>query len=74
MRVCVEAKFKRGAIIVMALFFSLTTLVRIAIGTMISGNYKEESPTTLIMEGILNATSISILIYMSLVDLLASEI
>ncbi|KAG2390636.1 hypothetical protein LR48_Vigan07g008600 [Vigna angularis] len=69
-----QAKFKRGAVIVMALFFSLTTPVGIAIGMIISGRYEEESPTALIVEGILNAASAGILIYMSLVDLLAPDL
>jgi len=58
----------------MALFFSLTTPVGIAIGMIISGSYDEESSRALIVEGILNAASAGILIYMSLVDLLAPDL
>ena len=57
----------------MALFFSLTTPVGIAIGIGISNVYKENSPTALIVEGVFNAASAGILIYMSLVDLLAAD-
>ncbi|XP_031254110.1 zinc transporter 1-like [Pistacia vera] len=68
-----QAKFKSGAIAIMVLFFSLTTPVGIAIGIGISNVYKENSPTALIVEGIFNAASAGILIYMSLVDLLAAD-
>lgn len=57
----------------MAAFFSLTTPVGIAIGIGISNVYDENSPTALIVEGIFNAASAGILIYMSLVDLLAAD-
>lgn len=57
----------------MALFFSLTTPVGIAIGIGITNFYNENSPKALIIEGILNAASAGILIYMSLVDLLAAD-
>ena len=57
----------------MALFFSLTTPVGIAIGIGISNVYNENSPKALIVEGIFNAASAGILIYMALVDLLAAD-
>ncbi|KAH7836255.1 hypothetical protein Vadar_034100 [Vaccinium darrowii] len=57
----------------MALFFSLTTPVGIAIGIGITNVYKENSPKALMVEGILNAAASGILIYMSLVDLLAAD-
>lgn len=57
----------------MAIFFSLTTPVGIAIGIGISNVYEETSPTALIVEGIFNAASAGILIYMALVDLLAAD-
>ena len=57
----------------MALFFSLTTPVGIAIGIGISSTYDENSPTALIVEGMFNAASAGILIYMALVDLLAAD-
>ncbi|KAK7320240.1 hypothetical protein VNO77_29545 [Canavalia gladiata] len=68
-----QAKFKRRAVIIMALFFALTTPVGIAIGMGITEFYNENSKTALIVEGILNAASAGILIYMSLVDLLAAD-
>ncbi|KAJ0087859.1 hypothetical protein Patl1_33211 [Pistacia atlantica] len=68
-----QAKFKSKAIAIMVLFFSLTTPVGIAIGIGISNVYNENSPTALIVEGIFNAASAGILIYMSLVDLLAAD-
>ena len=57
----------------MAFFFSLTTPAGIAIGIGISSVYDENSPTALIVEGIFNAAAAGILIYMSLVDLLAAD-
>ena len=57
----------------MGLFFSLTTPVGIAIGIGITNVYDENSPTALIVEGIFNAASAGILIYMALVDLLAAD-
>ncbi|THG22805.1 hypothetical protein TEA_025650 [Camellia sinensis var. sinensis] len=57
----------------MAIFFSLTTPVGIAIGIGISSSYNENSPTALAVEGILNAASAGILIYMALVDLLSVD-
>ncbi|MED6213048.1 hypothetical protein PIB30_089497 [Stylosanthes scabra] len=68
-----QAKFKRRAVVTMALFFTLTTPVGIAIGIGITKAYKENSPRALIVEGVLNAASSGILIYMSLVDLLAPD-
>ncbi|KAL1358117.1 zinc transporter 5 isoform X2 [Arachis hypogaea] len=68
-----QAKFKRLSIIVMGLFFSLTTPMGIAIGIGISNVYDDNSPTALIVEGIFNAASAGILIYMALVDLLAAD-
>ncbi|RVW42634.1 Zinc transporter 5 [Vitis vinifera] len=69
----VQAKFKLRAAAIMALFFSLTTPVGIAIGIGISNVYDENSSTALIVEGIFNAASAGILIYMALVDLLAAD-
>ncbi|XP_020252761.1 zinc transporter 8-like [Asparagus officinalis] len=69
----VQAKFKARSMAIMILFFSLTTPVGIAIGIGISSVYNENSPTALIVEGILNAAAAGILIYMALVDLLAAD-
>ena len=57
----------------MGLFFALTTPVGIGIGIGITNVYDENSPTALIVEGIFNAASAGILIYMALVDLLAAD-
>lgn len=57
----------------MALFFSLTTPVGIAIGIGISSVYNPHSSTALITQGVLNSASAGILIYMALVDLLAAD-
>ncbi|XWS47437.1 hypothetical protein CRYUN_Cryun14cG0151900 [Craigia yunnanensis] len=68
-----QAQFKSRSVAIMVLFFSLTTPVGIAIGIGISNIYDESSPTALIVEGIFNAASAGILIYMALVDLLAAD-
>ncbi|XP_031376554.1 zinc transporter 8-like [Punica granatum] len=68
-----QAKFRSRAVVVMALFFSLTTPVGIAVGIGVSNMYNENSPTALIVEGIFNAASAGILIYMALVDLCAAD-
>ncbi|XP_075643251.1 zinc transporter 1-like [Castanea sativa] len=68
-----QAKFQNRAVVVMATFFSLTIPVGIAIGIGISSVYNENSPRALIFEGIFNAASAGILIYMALVDLLAAD-
>ncbi|KAL8033153.1 hypothetical protein ABFX02_13G143200 [Erythranthe guttata] len=68
-----QAKFKSLTTTVMMIFFSLTTPIGIGVGIGISSVYKENSPIALIVEGILNSASSGILIYMSLVDLLAAD-
>lgn len=68
-----QAKFKSVSTAMMAIFFSLTTPIGIAVGIGISNVYREDSNTSLIVEGILNSASAGILIYMSLVDLLAAD-
>lgn len=57
----------------MAIFFSLTTPIGIAVGIGISNIYSETSSTALIIEGVFNSASAGILIYMALVDLLAAD-
>ncbi|XP_021736881.1 zinc transporter 1-like [Chenopodium quinoa] len=69
----VQAAFKSASTLCMALFFSLTTPVGIAIGIGISNVYDESSPTALIVQGLLDAVAAGILIYMALVDLLAQD-
>ncbi|CAK7345849.1 unnamed protein product [Dovyalis caffra] len=68
-----QGEFKSKAIVIMGLFFSLTTPVGIATGIGISSVYNESNPNALIVEGIFNAASAGILIYMALVDLLAAD-
>ncbi|KAK4279003.1 hypothetical protein QN277_016769 [Acacia crassicarpa] len=68
-----QAKLKNKTIVVMALFFALTTPLGIVIGIGITNGYDENSPKALIVEGIFNAASAGILIYMALVDFLAED-
>ncbi|XP_074307232.1 zinc transporter 1-like [Silene latifolia] len=68
-----QAEFKSRAMATMALFFSLTTPVGIAIGIAISGVYDENSPRALIIQGMFESAAAGILIYMALVDLLAAD-
>nr|XP_043629669.1 zinc transporter 1 [Erigeron canadensis] len=68
-----QAKYKSISTAIMAIFFSLTTPIGIAVGIGISRNYREDSTTSLIVEGVLNSGSAGILIYMALVDLLAAD-
>ncbi|PKI41044.1 zinc transporter 8-like [Punica granatum] len=68
-----QAKFRSRAVVIMALFFALTTPVGIAIGIGISNTYNESTSKALIVEGIFNAASAGILIYMALVDLCAAD-
>ncbi|KDP31427.1 hypothetical protein JCGZ_11803 [Jatropha curcas] len=57
----------------MVFFFSSTTPFGIALGIGLSNVYSENSPTALIVVGILNASSAGLLNYMALVDLLAAD-
>jgi len=68
-----QAGFKTVTIFFMALAFSLTTPMGIAIGIGISSTYNENSPTALIVEGLFDAISSGILIYMALVDFIATD-
>lgn len=71
----VQAGFRNKslAVIFMTFFFAVTTPFGIALGIGISSAYNENSPTALIVEGLFNAASSGILIYMALVDLLAAD-
>ncbi|CAO2209799.1 unnamed protein product, partial [Urochloa humidicola] len=69
----VQAKFKARATVIMATFFSLTAPIGIALGIAITSSYSKHSATALVVEGVFNAASAGILIYMSLVDLLAAD-
>jgi solute carrier family 39 (zinc transporter), member 1/2/3 len=68
-----QARFRLRSVVTMALFFSLTTPVGVAIGIGISSAYNENSPSALITEGVLTAAAAGILNYMALVDLLAED-
>ncbi|CAA6671880.1 unnamed protein product [Spirodela intermedia] len=61
------------AAFLMALFFTLTTPVGVALGIGVAAKYDENGGGALIVEGLLNAASAGILIYMALVDLLAAD-
>nr|CAB3480356.1 unnamed protein product [Digitaria exilis] len=69
----VQAKFKARATVIMATFFSFTAPVGIALGIAITSSYSKHSATALVVEGVFNAAAAGILIYMSLVDLLAAD-
>lgn len=58
---------------IMIAFFSATTPFGIALGLAMLNVYNENSPSALIVVGVLNATSSGLLIYMALVDLLACD-
>ncbi|CAI9297164.1 unnamed protein product [Lactuca saligna] len=68
-----QAEYKTMKKLVMVFFFSMTTPFGIALGIGLSNTYKENSPSSLIVVGLLNASSAGLLIYMALVDLLASD-
>ncbi|KAG6591805.1 Zinc transporter 3, partial [Cucurbita argyrosperma subsp. sororia] len=68
-----QRKFKTRAAMLMAVFFCLTSPIGIAIGIGVTNSYDEDSPKALIVEGILNAASAGILMYMALVDFLAAD-
>ncbi|XP_026427089.1 zinc transporter 5-like [Papaver somniferum] len=67
-----QAEFNAKYVVWMCAFFALTTPGGIAIGIGITNVYSETSPTALIVQGVMNAAAAGILIYMSLVDLLAA--
>jgi zinc transporter 1/2/3 len=68
-----QAKFKARSTVIMATFFSLTAPMGIALGIAITSSYSKHSATALVVEGVFNAAAAGILIYMSLVDLLAAD-
>ncbi|KAL8158571.1 hypothetical protein V2J09_000108 [Rumex salicifolius] len=68
-----QAKFKMQAIVTMALFFCLTTPMGIVIGIGVEKSYDENSPTSLIVQGVFDSAAGGILIYMALVGLLAAD-
>ncbi|CAA6658064.1 unnamed protein product [Spirodela intermedia] len=68
-----QAEYNRKIKSIMVFFFSVTTPFGIILGIAISNVYSDNSPTALIVIGVLNATSAGLLIYMALVDLLAAD-
>lgn len=58
---------------ILVLFFSITAPFGIVLGIGLSNVYSENSPTSLIVVGLLNACSAGLLNYMALVDLLAAD-
>ncbi|CAN6986974.1 unnamed protein product [Brassica oleracea var. botrytis] len=68
-----QADFKNVKKFLMAFFFAGTTPCGIFLGIALSSIYRDNSPTALITTGLLNACSAGMLIYMALVDLLATE-
>ncbi|GAV64351.1 Zip domain-containing protein [Cephalotus follicularis] len=58
---------------IMVFFFSATTPFGIVLGIGLSNVYSDDSPTALIVVGLLNASSAGLLNYMALVDLLAAD-
>ncbi|KAF3605983.1 hypothetical protein DY000_02050791 [Brassica cretica] len=69
------AELQSKSTVIMATFFSVTAPVGIGIGMGMSSGlgYGRESKEAIMVEGMLNAASAGILIYMSLVDLLAPD-
>jgi len=68
-----QAQFKNLSAVLMASFFAITTPAGIAAGVGLSTFYNPNSPRALVIEGILDSVSAGILIYMSLVDLIAAD-
>ncbi|VYS63269.1 unnamed protein product [Arabidopsis thaliana] len=68
-----QADFTNVKKFLMAFFFTGTTPCGIFLGIALSSIYRDNSPTALITIGLLNACSAGMLIYMALVDLLATE-
>ncbi|XP_078435851.1 fe(2+) transport protein 1-like [Wolffia australiana] len=69
----VQAEYKTRMKLIMVFFFSVTTPLGVALGIGLSNIYSDNSPTALIVIGILNACSSGLLIYMALVNLLAAD-
>ncbi|KAG2239666.1 hypothetical protein Bca52824_091505 [Brassica carinata] len=68
-----QADFTNVKKFLMAFLFAGTTPCGILLGLALSSIYRDNSPTALITIGLLNACSAGMLIYMALVDLLATE-
>ncbi|KAJ4846900.1 Fe(2+) transport protein 2 [Turnera subulata] len=68
-----QAEYAMKMKVIMVFFFSATTPFGIAMGIGLSNIYSANSPTALIVVGLLNASSAGLLNYMALVDLLAAD-
>ncbi|KAK1280082.1 Fe(2+) transport protein 2 [Acorus gramineus] len=68
-----QAEYDMKIKAIMVFFFATTTPFGIALGIGLSNVYKDNSPTALIVVGLLNACSAGLLNYMALVDLLAAD-
>ncbi|KGN49241.1 zinc transporter 7 [Cucumis sativus] len=68
-----QAQYRIKMKAIMVFFFSVTTPFGIGLGIVLSNVYSENSPTALIVVGILNALSAGLLNYMALVNLLAHD-
>ncbi|XP_010908609.1 fe(2+) transport protein 1-like [Elaeis guineensis] len=68
-----QAEYKMKMKAVLVFFFSTTTPFGVALGIALSNVYSDNSPTALIVVGILNACSAGLLNYTALVDLLAAD-
>ncbi|PKA56461.1 Zinc transporter 4, chloroplastic [Apostasia shenzhenica] len=68
-----QAQFKNAAAAAMACFFAITTPGGVAAGAAVARQFNASSPRALVVEGILDAVSAGILIYMALVDLIAAD-
>lgn len=69
----VQAEYKSRAAAFMGFVFSISSPTGIAVGIGIASTYNGNSPTALIVEGLFDSMSSGILIYMSLVDLIAAD-
>ncbi|KAE8796924.1 Fe(2+) transport protein 1 [Hordeum vulgare] len=54
-------------------FFATTMSFGVALGPALTGVYRDNSPTALVVVGLLNAASAGLLHYMALVELLAVD-
>ncbi|KAK9099310.1 hypothetical protein Syun_026355 [Stephania yunnanensis] len=68
-----QSQFSSMKTTLMACFFAATTPAGIAVGAAIASSYNNNSPRALAVEGILDSISAGILVYMSLVDLIAAD-
>ncbi|RWR81928.1 fe2+ transport protein 1-like protein [Cinnamomum micranthum f. kanehirae] len=68
-----QAEYGMKTKAMMVFFFAFTTPFGIALGIGLSNVYSPDSPTALIVVGLLNASAAGLLNYMALVDLLGAD-